>query len=92
MEAAHSAVSAAEIWLQEYAASVDADFDEMMYVAKQHYDHAFDKSSWPDYLIDGGKWEGESVPDVFWDHFVVFYGLEPLPEEAWRPSFFSCSC
>jgi len=84
---------AADLWLRNYAGLVDADYDEMMYVAQQHYNYTIGLSkSWPDYLIDGGKWEGESVPSEFWDHFVVLKGLEPLADDVWKPSFFSCSC
>lgn len=43
-----------------------------------------------DYMIDGGKWEGFSIPDDFWEHYVVYTG--EAVEERDRYNFFSCSC
>lgn len=43
-----------------------------------------------EYLIQGGKWEGFSIPDDFWTHFEVVTGRK-VPEEN-RGNFFSCSC
>lgn len=77
-------VSDAETWLRNYASQVDADYDEMMVVVATHCDGA--KTTWPDYLIDGGKWEGEQVPDEFWVHYAAVTG------KAGSGSFFSCSC
>lgn len=42
------------------------------------------------YLIDGGRFEGEYVPDSFWPHYEVLRGVY-VPESQ-RNSFFSCSC
>lgn len=92
-EEARIAKSEAERWLQNYAADVDADYEHMLCIARQHYDHATGATTdWPGYLISGGKWEGESVPEEFWDHFVVLHNLKPIPDDVWLPSFFSCSC
>ena len=79
-----AAVSDAESWLRDYAERVDADYDEMMRVAATHcLEHT---TVWPDYLIEGGKWEGESVPDEFWVRFAAVTG------KTGSGSFFSCSC
>ena len=53
----------------------------MMYVARTHYDSHMNTghSVWPDYLIDGGKWEGEHTPYEFWDHFTT-YGNIPCTD------------
>lgn len=90
--AKEQAMSDAEKWLREYAEQMDADFDEMMYVAGTHYRSATGQGGYGDYLIDGGKWESECTPEVFWDHYAVFKGVEPLSEHVWKPNFFSCSC
>lgn len=87
--------SYSEKWLRDFAASTDADYHEMMAVAATHCEDA--KSSWPDYLIEGGKWEGQDTPDEFWTHFQNVTGKKP---KGWEgsdgkthlPGIFSCSC
>lgn len=82
----------AKAWLVEYADAVDADYTEMIDIARQHYDNAVGVSNtWPDYLIEGGKWEGQGTPDEFWTHFCDAFDLEHLTS-TYKPSFFSCSC
>jgi hypothetical protein len=43
-----------------------------------------------EYWVDGGKFEGESLPEEFWDHYESVKGKK-VPQ-AHRGSFFSCSC
>lgn len=43
-----------------------------------------------DYMCEGGRWEGVSLPDEFWPAFEVLTGRK-VPDEN-RGSFFSCSC
>lgn len=74
----------AEAWLRDYADTVDADFDEMMSVADSHHS----PDGWGDYLSDGGKWEGESVPEEFWEHYAIYKDVE----YRHAGNFFSCSC
>jgi hypothetical protein len=83
--------SASEKWLRDFAAAVDADYHEMMQVASTHTEGS--KSTWGgDYLIEGGKWEGQGTPDEFWDHYENVTGKK-LPESKYgRPGIFSCSC
>jgi hypothetical protein len=83
-----------EKWLRDFATSVDADYDEMMAVAATHCEGA---KGWSEYLIEGGKWEGQSTPDAFWAHYQNLTGKKP---EMWKddsgkehgPGIFSCSC
>lgn len=74
----------AEQWLRDYADTVDADFDEMMSVADSHHS----PDGWGDYLSDGVKWEGESVPEEFWEHYAIYKDVE----YRHAGNFFSCSC
>lgn len=80
--------SSSEKWLRDFADSVKADYHEMMHVAGTHCDGA--KSTWADYLIEGGKWEGQSTPNEFWTHYENVTGKKPKGDE--KPGIFSCSC
>lgn len=79
--------SPSEKWLRDFAVQVDADYFEMMEVAASHCDK---ERKWgSDYLIEGGKWEGQNTPEEFWEHFKNVTGKEP----SGGPSgIFSCSC
>jgi hypothetical protein len=86
--------SGSEKWLRDFASEVDADYHEMMQVAASHCDK---KNRWGgDYLIEGGKWEGQSTPKEFWVHFHNVTGKKPdgwdQADEGSGPGIFSCSC
>lgn len=86
--------SYSEKWLRDFANQVDANYHEMMEVAATHCEGAGD---WGDYLIEGGKWEGQSTPDEFWTHFQNVTGKKPKTWKGsdgkdWLPGIFSCSC
>lgn len=82
--------SPSEKWLRDFAAEVDADYREMMQVAATHCDV---QNKWGgDYLIEGGKWEGQDTPDEFWEHFKNVTGKSPPKAEYGKPGIFSCSC
>ena len=81
----HGVATASEKWLRDFADAVDADYYEMMQVAASHCDER-----WGDYLVEGGKWEGQSTPAEFWDHFRVVTGKKP--KDDIKPGIFSCSC
>lgn len=79
--------TASERWLRDFANEVDADYHEMMQVAASHCDT---KERWGgDYLIDGGKWEGQTTPVEFWEHFHNVTGKKP---KNGPHGIFSCSC
>lgn len=79
--------SASEKWLRDFADQVDADYREMMDVAATHCEGS--KSRWGEYLIEGGKWEGQSTPDEFWTHYAAVTGKVPKDGPT---GIFSCSC
>jgi hypothetical protein len=81
--------SPSEKWLRDFALSVDADYHEMMQIAATHCTG----ERWGgDYLIEGGKWEGQSTPDEFWTHFEIVTGKKPNDADNGSPGIFSCSC
>lgn len=73
-----------EAWLRHFADDVGADYHEMMQVAESHCG-----DGWGDYLIEGGRWEGQSTPDEFWTHFAAVTGKTP---KGGPTGIFSCSC
>jgi hypothetical protein len=79
--------SASEQWLRDFAESPDIDLTYHALMAG-----AADFLEYGHYLCDGGKWEGVSVPEEFWDHYTNVTGKKL--EEAGRlgHSFFTCSC
>lgn len=69
--------------LQNFAHEIDVSYDELMQGAKDYLDH-------DEYMSDGGKFEGTSVPNGFWDAYEAVTG-EVVPKDK-KDSFFSCSC
>lgn len=80
--------SPSEKWLRDFASSVDADYHHMMQIAATH---CASKEWGGDYLIDGGKWEGQTTPEEFWTHFEIVTGKKPNDKYG-KPGIFSCSC
>ena len=79
-----SAFEKSQQWLMDYADSIDESYENVMSVADSHQD----KNNYGDYIIQGGRFEGETTPDEFWDHYAIVRGVStPV-----RASFFSCSC
>lgn len=72
------------IWMRNYADSLDVDVDELL----EHAD-TYQHSDWH-YWSQGDKFEGEYIPDEFWDHYEDIRGVTVSSED--RGSFFSCSC
>jgi hypothetical protein len=81
--------STSEKWLRDFADEVDASYIEMMHVASTHCEGA---KNWPDYLIEGGKWEGQNTPEEFWEHYERVTGKKLPESEHGKPGIFSCSC
>lgn len=87
--------SYAEKWLMDFADSVGASYWEMMRVAATHCEDA--EQAWPDYLCEGGRWEGQDTPNEFWVHFEAVTGKKPKGWEGGQgvvhlPGIFTCSC
>ncbi len=73
--------SASKKWIREFAEGHGEDYETMMRAARDYIQHN-------DYFSRGGRFEGERVPDEFWDHYQVITG-EVVENQG---SFFSCSC
>lgn len=70
-------------YIRQLASGLDITFDELIEAAQSYVDHG-------EYLIDGGKFEGESIPSEFWGHYSEYTGVD-VPQ-ADQGSFLSCSC
>ncbi len=83
-EGAKPSVNAAsEAWLDSFAADKGLSRAEIIEAANARIDSG-------DYLCEGGRWEGEYVPEEFWPHFENVTGRKV--HEGDRNNFFSCSC
>lgn len=78
-----SAKSHAEQELRQVADSAGLTLAALLEGAREYLSHN-------EYMVQGGKWEGFSVPHDFWDHYELHTG-EKVPEQE-RGNFFSCSC
>lgn len=78
-----SAKSASEVFLSAFA-------DEAGLTLAALIEGARDYISTREYMVQGGRWEGFSIPDGFWDHYQAYTG-ETVAEDD-RDNFFSCSC
>ena len=68
-------------WITDFAESYGEDFETFMYHAKDYLEH-------DEYWVEGGRFEGDYVPEEFWDHYQMVTGT--VVEK--KGSFFSCSC
>lgn len=70
-------------WLENYADEVNVALDTLLETADSHQG-----TGWGDYIIQGGRFEGYSAPEEFWDNYAIVRGnTDPK-----RTNFFSCSC
>jgi hypothetical protein len=81
--------TASKRWLDDYAANLIVDLDDLIYHAREYVE---DKRNggWGNFWIEGGRFEGVSLPEEFWDHFERYTGEKVTQNE--RGYFFSCSC
>lgn len=70
-------------WLMTYAATIPVKYDQLL----RHASYWLEDD---EYWSEGGRFEGESLPEDFWDHYENVTG-EKVPSGK-RGSFFSCSC
>lgn len=75
-------ITPSQQWVTEYADRIGVSYDDLMRHAKDHVEHG-------SYWVEGGRFEGESLPDGFWEHYEKITGEEV---ETNRDNFFSCSC
>jgi hypothetical protein len=73
----------AEKWISDFAENIGSDYDEIMYGAAEYLGRG-------EYLVRGGTFEGESIPDEFWKNYEIVTKKQ-IPESD-RGTFLSCSC
>lgn len=78
-----TAKTESEKWMISYAAELGMTMDRLIEAGESFLDSG-------EYLSDGGRYEGMSIPEEFWDHFQNITG-RGVPQDR-RDSFFSCSC
>jgi ribonucleotide reductase alpha subunit len=76
-------IDASKKWIENFANNHRVFYDEIMEAAHGYLTYG-------EYLSQGGKFEGCSVPDEFWIHYAIVTGKPVDPMET--GSFFSCSC
>ncbi len=83
LNVAQTLALASKTWLQGFADEVGLHYIELLAAAKDYLDHG-------EYLNHGSRWEGQSVPPEFWDHYETV--TQTKVSESQRGGFFSCSC
>lgn len=78
-----SAKLASEQWINNLAQSYGFAGSRMVKAAKDFIETG-------DYWCDGGTFEGESVPEEFWEHYERVTGTVVKTDD--KHSFFTCSC
>ena len=68
-------------FISAFAHEIGSTYDEVMM-------HADDYVKNDEYWCEGARWESQSLPDKFWDHYSAIRGEKPQYE--W--GFFSCAC
>ncbi len=72
-----------EKWITNFAEGIGSNYNEIMSGAKDYLADG-------DYLLRGGTFEGESIPDEFWNHYEKI--TQKTVSENDRGTFLSCSC
>jgi hypothetical protein len=70
-------------WIADFADGHDVTYNRMMKAAKEWVEYG-------EWFCDGGRFEGESVPDIFWTHYERVTGTKVDADK--KENFFTCSC
>lgn len=76
-------VAKSRAWLEEFAKSYGETYEDII----QHAEDYLESNT---YWVEEGRFEGESLPDEFWEHYEKATGKEAPSED--RGNFFSCAC
>ncbi len=79
----NQAKAAAQIWMDKYADKMGVGWRDLIMHAQNYLRR-------DDYWTEGGRFEGEWVPDEFWPHYEALTG--ETVADGKRGSFLSCSC
>lgn len=77
------AQAAAIAWITRFADSIDESYEDVIHHAERYINRG-------EYWIEGGRFEGLSMPDEFWGYYETATGKMAPHEDRGR--FFSCSC
>lgn len=81
-----SAKAKSQAYIEELADRLGVDSDALISNATDYVRHG-------EYWSEGGRFEGECIPDEFWPHFTVVTGITPESKQSRQWSnFLSCSC
>lgn len=69
-------------WLKDYADRLNVTYEDLLSNTEEYLAHG---SYWC-----GGEFEGESLPEGFWEHYQKVTGKKV--EENKQDSFFTCAC
>ncbi len=78
-----SKMAEAKQWLTCYAHTLRASYEELL-------SHTGDYLKYGSRWSEGSRFDGEDLPDEFWDHYETVTG-ETVKDDD-RNNFFSCSC
>lgn len=70
-------------WMERFAGQYGVSASDMIQAGRNYIRTGA-------YYSEGGTFEGESVPEEYWDHFQIITG--DAVDEDQKESFFSCSC
>ncbi len=73
----------AAAWLKHFADNIGVDLEDVV-------GRASDYINYGQYWCEGGRFEGEYVPDEFWEYYEIYTGTKVKEDD--RGSFFTCSC
>jgi hypothetical protein len=82
-EVARAPVGPSQAYIDQLAGDLGMDSDELIFAAKNYVDY-------DEYLNHGPRFDGESIPYEFWEHFEAVTGRK-VPEDK-KSSFLGCSC
>ena len=71
-----------ERWLEDFASSHGLSYERIMEVAEDRIKHG-------EYLCEGGRYEGDYTPKIFWEHYEKVTGTKIEDKGI---NFFTCSC
>ena len=80
-KAEESRMSESEKWIRDFAKNLGVKYDELLYRAENYQEYS-------EYWCEGGRFEGEYIPEEFWDHYKNVTNNEVKD----KYSFLSCSC
>lgn len=74
-------------YLEQFAAEIGVSYDALIEHAVLWLNSGGSENMWDgEYWSEGGKFEGVSIPNVFWDYFEAITG------RSGSGNFFTCSC